>query len=53
MFRAVKWDDENAIVHDLLRMRDEAIVLDEGNFERCPSVCAYELQNGWTDFHEI
>jgi hypothetical protein len=38
MLKLVRWDDEEAIAHDLLRMRDGVIVLDdairlEGHFQ--------------------
>jgi hypothetical protein len=32
MLEVVRWDDEDAITHDPLRMRDNVISRDEGHF---------------------
>jgi hypothetical protein len=44
MLKFVRWEDD-AIIYNNLRMRDNGIDLDEGQ------VRLYE--NHWTDFHEI
>jgi hypothetical protein len=49
----VRWDDEDAITHDPLRMRDNVISRDEGHFLWCSSVRAEQLEIGWTEFQEI